>query len=85
MAGVKDEEYDLSFLDTDDLDETDAASTRVIQLERDSEIPARYLIRKIFSPHLEPPYHYHPAAEASQRRKKVTFGLLFVHYFSHKA
>ncbi|XP_068695350.1 uncharacterized protein [Montipora foliosa] len=73
MAAVKDDEFDLDFLDADiiDEDETDAVSTRVIQLERDSEIPTRYLIRKIFSPHLEPPYHYHPATEASQRRKKV--------------
>ena len=87
MAAVQDEEYDLVFLDADniDQDETDAASTRVIQLERDSEIPTRYLIRKIFSPHLEPPYHYHPAAEASQRRKKVKFRLLCVNYFSDKA
>ena len=72
MAAVKDEEYDLAFLENDDQDETDAVSTRVIQLERDSEIPTRYLIRKIFSPQLESPYHYHPAAEVSQRPQKVT-------------
>lgn len=73
MAAVEDEMFDLAFLDEDniDRDETDAISARVILLESDSQIPTRYLIRKIFSPHLEPPYHYHPAAEASQRRKKV--------------
>ena len=82
VAAAKDEEFDLAFLDSDiDQDETDAASTRVIQLERDSEIPTRYLIRKIFSPHLEPPYHYHPAAEASQRRKKVKFELFVCSLF----
>lgn len=82
VAVAKDEEFDLAFLDSDiDQDETDAASTRVIQLERDSEIPTRYLIRKIFSPHLEPPYHYHPAAEASQRRKKVNFELFVCSLF----
>lgn len=73
MADVKDEEFDLTFLDEDgiDVDVPDAASTRLVHLDKDTEIPKRYLIRKIFSPHLEPPAHYHPAAEESQRRKKV--------------
>ena len=86
MAAVKDEEYDLAFLDEDniDQDETDAATTRLIQLEKDSEIPTRYLVRKIFSPHLEPPYHYHPASEVSQRRKKVEV-ILCCLYFCDKA
>lgn len=79
MAAVKEEEYDLAFLDADDIDqdETDAVSTRLIQLEKDSEIPTRYLVRKIFSPHLEPPYHFHPASEVSQRRKKVKSSFVF--------
>ena len=86
MAAVSDDEYNLAFLDEEniDLDETDAASTRVIQLDRDSEIPTRYLIRKIFSPQLEPPYHYDPAAETSQRKKKVKVPLLFINYCSSK-
>lgn len=75
MASPKEvqEDYDLKFLDEDDLqrDETDTVSSRVIEFEEDSEIPMKYLVRKIFSPHLEPPYHYHPASETSQRRKKV--------------
>lgn len=73
MAAVKDEEFNLDFLNADNLDqdETDAVSSRVIQLERDSEIASRYLIRKIFSPHLDPPYQHHTAVETSQRRKKV--------------
>ena len=75
MAGSKEviEEYDLSFLDEDDLqrDETDAVSARVIEFEKDSEIPPKYLVRKIFSPHLEPPYHYQTSAENLQRRKQV--------------
>lgn len=86
MASVSDDEYNLAFLDEEniDLDETDAASTRVIQLDRDSEIPTRYLIRKIFSPQLEPPYHYDPAVETSQRKKKVKVPLLFINYCSSK-
>lgn len=86
MAAVSDDEYNLAFLDEEniDLDETDAASTRVIQLDRDSKIPTRYLIRKIFSPQLEPPYHYDPAAETSQRKKKVKVPLLFINYCSSK-
>lgn len=87
MADVKEEEFDLAFLDEDNIyqDETDAVSTRLIQLEKDSEIPTRYLIRKIFSPHLEPPYHYHPAAEESQRRKKVPVLLCGIFFFSQSA
>lgn len=86
MAAVSDDEYNLAFLDEEniDLDETDAASTRVIQLDRDSEIPTRYLIRKIFSPQLESPYHYDPAVETSQRKKKVKVPLLFINYCSSK-
>lgn len=86
MADVKEEEFDLAFLDEDNIyqDETDAVSTRLIQLEKDSEIPTRYLIRKIFSPHLEPPYHYHPAAEESQRRKKVPVLLCGIFIFLTK-
>lgn len=86
MAAVEDEMFDLAFLDEDniDRDETDAISARVILLESDSQIPTRYLIRKIFSPHLEPPYHYHPAAEASQRRKKVKFVFYMFFFFLTK-
>lgn len=87
MADVKDEEFDLTFLDEDgiDVDVPDAASTRLIHLDKDTEIPKRYLIRKIFSPHLEPPAHYHPAAEESQRRKKVLVVVCHRLYFYDQA
>ena len=75
MASQEDTEevFDLKFLEEDelDLDETDSVSRRVIVFEDDREIPTRFLIRKIFSPHLEPPYHFHPAGEKPHRRKKV--------------
>lgn len=69
----QDEICDLKFLEEDvhDLDETDYVSRRVIAFEDDREIPSRYLIRKIFSPHLEPPYHFHPAGDKPHRRRKV--------------
>lgn len=68
------EMFDLRFLeeDNEDLDETDSVSKRVVAFEDDREIPLRYLVRKIFSPHLEPPYHFHPAGDRPHRRRKVT-------------
>ncbi|XP_032234594.2 uncharacterized protein LOC5509774 [Nematostella vectensis] len=68
-----DQAFDLGFLEDSigEIDEIDAVSSRVISFEEDTEIPTKYLVRKIFSPHLEPPYHYHPAGEKTHRRKKV--------------
>ena len=71
MSGPQDN-HDLFFLeDVLTTDETDAVSTKVIPFERDSEIPPKFLMRKIFSPHREPPCHFDPAEEKISRRKKV--------------
>jgi len=53
-------------------DETDTVSSKVLSMDKDSELPPKYLMRKIFSPHREPPCHFDPAEEKILRRKKVT-------------
>ena len=71
------DDHDLLFLEdvVVSADETDAVSTRVIAFERDSHIPSKYLMRKIFSPHREPPCHFDPGEEKITRRKKVKANL----------
>lgn len=73
MASVEDSN-DLLFLESVLVseDETDAVSAKVIAFEKDSEIPPKYFMRKIFSPIREPPCHFDPAEEKILRRKKVT-------------
>lgn len=72
MASFEDN-TDLQFLEGGSVsqDETDAVSSKVITLDKDSELPPKYLMRKIFSPHREPPCHFDPAEEKILRRKKV--------------
>ena len=70
-----DEELDLRFLEADCLpssDQVDAASRKVIDVDKDCQIPLKFVIRKIFSPHQELHYHFQPAKEPIHRRRKVS-------------
>jgi hypothetical protein len=69
------EDHELEFLENafESSDETDAVSATVIAFEKDSEIPPKYVKRKISSPQSDTLYHYQPTVEIILRPEKVFF------------